>query len=104
MARNATVTPNVMARLLSTNGRTVTSKAVRAMARAVLPGHDKSKPANAGYQSHAYTAAEQRTLRAAFAERAQRSTAQRKPASKPARNVRKAQRAAKASPDAADQS
>ena len=70
----ATMTPNAVARVLSTSKRTVTSKAVRTMARSIIGRFDKTK--HPEYQSHAYTAAEVASLRKAFASRGQRSAAQ----------------------------
>ena len=69
-----TMTPNAVARVLSTPKRTVTSKAVRTMARTTLARFDKTK--HPQYQSHLYSAAEVASLRKAFASRGQRSAAQ----------------------------
>lgn len=53
-------------------GRTVTDKQVRGVARDIIGRFDKTK--HPAYQSHAYTAAEARTIVATFARRASGST------------------------------
>jgi hypothetical protein len=68
------MSPNAMARALSTGQRTVTPKAVRTVARDILARFDKTR--HPEYQAHEYTAAEQATLRKAFAARGSRSKAQ----------------------------
>lgn len=70
-----TVTPNALARSLSTAlKRPITPKAVRTVARDILARFDKTR--HPEYQAHAYTAAEQATLRKAFVARGSRSAAQ----------------------------
>lgn len=68
------MTPNATARALSSKDRTITPKAVRTMARAIIARFDKTR--HPEYQSHAYTAAEVAVLRKAFAARSGRSKAQ----------------------------
>lgn len=71
----STMTPNATARALSSAlKRTITPKAVRTMARAIIARFDKTK--HPEYQSHAYTADEVTVLRKAFAARTARATAQ----------------------------
>jgi len=71
----ATLSPNAMARTLSVAlKRPITSKAVRGMARDILARFDKTR--HPEYQSHAYTASEQATLRKAFQTRGSRAAAQ----------------------------
>lgn len=103
MASNAPVSPNALARTLSSAlKRPITSKGVRTMARATLARFDKGK--HPEYQSHAYSAAEVRTLTEAFKTRGARSVAQParkgKATPKPSRKAAAVARAAKASPDA----
>jgi len=70
----ATMSPNAVARSLSSKTRTVSPKAVRTMARATIARFDKTR--HPEYQSHAYTPVEVTALRKAFAARGQRSAAQ----------------------------
>lgn len=81
----STMSPNALARTLSTKTRTVTPKAVRTVARDILPRFDKTR--HPEYQSHSYTAAEVATLRKAFAARGQRSVAQPSRKAAPKRKV-----------------
>lgn len=94
--------PNAMARALSTKGRTVTPKSVRNMARGIIARFDKTR--HPAYQSHEYTAAEQKTLREAFAASGQRAKVQPKRSTKATRTASRARKAsavvAKVAPDA----
>lgn len=101
-ATTKTLDPNAMARALSTKGRVVTPKSVRNMARGIIGRFDKTR--HPAYQSHEYTAAEQKTLREAFAASGQRAKVQPKrtarKATAPKRAARPVAAVAKVAPDA----
>lgn len=75
MASTVAVTPNALARTLSSAlRRTITAKAVRTVARDTLARFDKTK--HPEYQGHSYSATEVASLRKTFAARTGRATVQ----------------------------
>ena len=88
-----TFSAHAVARDASKGPRKVTDKQVRGLARTTFARFDKTK--HPAYQSHAYTAAERRTLLSVFAARA---SGRKVTAPKPRKVTRKARVSAPAAP------